>query len=78
MLRLRVREVADAKGISRTRLSQRSKISYSVIKEIFRDSYRVIKTDTLQRLAAALRVPVTELIEEVPEEQWRRETGQTS
>ncbi|WP_069803451.1 helix-turn-helix domain-containing protein [Thermogemmatispora onikobensis] len=78
MLRLRVREVADAKGISRTRLSQRPKISYSVIKEIFRDSYRVIKTDTLQRLAAALRVPVTELIEEVPEEQWRRETGQTS
>ncbi|RAQ95345.1 helix-turn-helix domain-containing protein [Thermogemmatispora tikiterensis] len=76
MLRLRVREVAEVKGISRTKLSQRSEISYNVIKEIFRDPYRVVTTDTLQRLARALRVPVTDLIEEVSEEQWKRETGQ--
>nr|BBH95359.1 hypothetical protein KTA_35580 [Thermogemmatispora argillosa] len=76
MLRLRVKEVAEAKGISRTKLSQRSEVSYNIIKEIFRDPYHVVTTDTLQRLARALRVPVTELIEDVPEEQWRRETGQ--
>jgi transcriptional regulator with XRE-family HTH domain len=76
MLRLRVREVAEAKGVSRTKLSQGSGISYDVIKEIFRNPYRVVTTDTLQRLARALHVPATDLIEEVSEEQWKRETGQ--
>ncbi len=76
MLRLRVREVAEAKRVSRTKLSQRSEISYNTIKEIFRDPYRVITTETLQRLADALGVPATQLIEDVPLEQWRRETGQ--
>lgn len=75
MLRLRVKEVAEAKGLSRMKLSQKAEISYDLIKEIFRDPYRVVTTDTLQRLANALRVPATELIEDVPEEQWRRETG---
>jgi transcriptional regulator with XRE-family HTH domain len=76
MLRLRVREVAQEKGLSMNKLSQRSEVSYHIVSGIFRDPYRVITTETLQRLADALGVPATQLIEDVPLEQWRRETGQ--
>ncbi len=68
MLRLRVKEVAEEKGLSRTKLSQRSEVSYSVVKDIFNNPYRSLNTDTLQRLARVLGVPVTELIEDVPDE----------
>jgi len=49
------------------KLSQRSEVSYHIIQAIYRDPYRTINTDTLNRLARALGVPVTELIEDVPD-----------
>nr|BBH95361.1 hypothetical protein KTA_35600 [Thermogemmatispora argillosa] len=76
MLRLRVREVAEAKGVSMNKLSQRSEISYNIVRALFHNPYHVIRTDTLDRLALALGVPVTELIEDVSEEQRRRELEQ--
>jgi DNA-binding Xre family transcriptional regulator len=66
MLRLRVKEVAREKGISMHKLSQRSEVSYHVVQDIFRNPFRIISTDTINRLAAALEVPVTEIIEDVP------------
>ena len=66
MLRLRVKEVAHEKGMSMHRLSLRSEVSYHVIREIFTNPFKVINTDTLNRIAEALGVPVTELIEDVP------------
>jgi DNA-binding Xre family transcriptional regulator len=66
MLRLRVKEVAREKGISMHKLSQRSEVSYHVVQDIFRNPFRIISTDTINRLAAALEVPVTDLIEDVP------------
>jgi transcriptional regulator with XRE-family HTH domain len=68
MLRLRVKEVAEAKGMSMTKLSQRSEVSYNIVKAIFRDPFRVVTTETIQRLARALGVPATELLEDVPDE----------
>ncbi len=68
MLRLRVKEVAEAKNMSMTKLSQRSEVSYNVVKGIFRDPYRVVTTETIQRLAKALGVPATQLLEDVPDE----------
>ena len=67
MLRLRVKEVAQAKKMSMNKLSQRSEVSYHVIQDIYKNPYRIITTDTLNRLAATLGVPVTELIEDVPD-----------
>ena len=66
MLRLRVKEVAHEKGVSMHKLSQRSEVSYHVVQDIFRNPFRIISTDTINRLAAALEVPVTDLIEDVP------------
>ena len=67
MLRLRVKEVAREKGLSLTKLSQRSEVSYNIVKGVFRDPYRVITTYTLQKLAKALGVSALELLEEVPD-----------
>lgn len=69
MLRLRVREVAQQKKISMNKLSQRSEVSYNIIRDIFNHPFRTVNTDTLNRIAKALDVPVTDLIEDVPEEQ---------
>ncbi len=68
MLRLRVAEVARAKGVSMHKLSQRAEISYNVVKSICKNPTRTVNTDTINRLARALGVPVTELIEDVPHE----------
>ncbi|MBX5457432.1 MAG: helix-turn-helix transcriptional regulator [Thermogemmatispora sp.] len=73
MLRLRVKEVAKQQGLSIKKLSQRSGISYHIVSALVYDPYFVTTTDILQRLAKALGVPVTELIEDVPDEQWQRE-----
>jgi DNA-binding Xre family transcriptional regulator len=67
MLRLRVKEVAKEKGFSMNKLSQRSEVSYQIIHDIFRNPLKTVNTDTINRLAKTLNVPVTELIEDVPE-----------
>lgn len=67
MLRLKVREIAEQKKVSMNKLSQRSEVSYNIIRDIFNNPFRTINTDTLNRIAKALEVPVTELIEDVEE-----------
>lgn len=66
MLRLRVKEVAQAKKMSMNKLSQLSQVSYHVVQDIYRNPLRIVSTDTINRLAEALDVPATELLEDVP------------
>lgn len=73
MLRLRVKEVAKAKGISMNKLSQRSEVSYNVVKEIYRNPYKEVTFHTINRLANVLAVPATELLEDVSAEQAQKE-----
>jgi DNA-binding Xre family transcriptional regulator len=67
--RLRVRDVAEAKGISMTKLHHLSEVAYGTIRKIFHDPYTEITLTTLNRLAAALQVETKELLESVPDEQ---------
>lgn len=69
MVRLRVKEVAAQKGIGMAKLARRADIDYKTVQRIFRDPYREVTTTTLDKLAMALGVSVTELIESVPDEQ---------
>ncbi len=62
-----MKEVAASKGISMTKLHIKSEVAYNTIRRIFRDPYVEITTTTLGRLAEALEVPASELIEDVPE-----------
>jgi DNA-binding Xre family transcriptional regulator len=68
MIRLRIREVAEAKGVSRLRLSRIADINYKTIQGVWRDPYREISIKTLEKIARALGVPSSDLIEDVPDE----------
>ena len=68
MIRLRVKEVAQEKGLSQGRLSRLSDVDDNTIKRIYRNPTANVNTDTLNKLAKALGVSVHELIEEVPDE----------
>ena len=66
--RLRVKEVANEKGISLTKLSQRSEVAYNTVRRIWRDPNTDVTLSTLQRLADVLGVEVRELLTSVPED----------
>ena len=68
MYRLRVKEVADAKGMNMSKLSRVSDVSFSTIKRIFRNPQEPVGVDTLYKIAIALGVTTSELIEDVPDD----------
>jgi len=63
-----VREVANEKHISLTKLSQRSEVAYNTVRRVWRDPFTDVTLSTMQRLADVLGVDVRELIESVPDE----------
>ena len=67
MIRLRVKEVAKEKGFSQGRLSRVANIDENTLKRIYRDPFAIITTETLDKLARALGVPSSALIEDVVE-----------
>lgn len=73
MLRLRVKEVAKEKGFSQGKLARAADMATNTLRAIYRDPYREISTMTINKLARALDVPVTELIEDVSEEVFQKE-----
>jgi transcriptional regulator with XRE-family HTH domain len=73
MLRLRVKEVAIEKGFSQGKLARAADMATNTLRAIYRDPYREVSTVTINKLAKALVVPVTELIEDVSEEVARKE-----
>ena len=68
MRRLRVKEVAQAKGFTMARLQRVADINLKTIQAIWHNPRHDASLNTLDKLAKALGVPVTELIEDVPEE----------
>jgi DNA-binding Xre family transcriptional regulator len=68
-IRLKVREIAEEKGMSITLISHKSYLALNTIRSIFQDPYRTVNTDTLARLADALGVSVFDLMEEVEDNQ---------
>jgi DNA-binding Xre family transcriptional regulator len=68
MIRLKVKEVAIAKGFSQRRLSLRSGVDIRTVQSIFRHPHKIVTTETLDKLAKVLGVDASELIESVPDE----------
>ena len=66
MIRLRVKEVAQAKGMTVAKLGRMADLNQRTIQTIYNDPYRNIAYNTLSKLAKALDVSISELIEEVP------------
>lgn len=67
MIRLKVKEIAEAKGINQGKLSRLADVGYSTIRRIFDDPYYSVNFTTLEKIAKALGIPATDLIEEVPD-----------
>ncbi len=65
---IRVKEVAQEKGISMGKLHRAADVSYKTIKRIYSDPFYATTTITLGKLARVLGVSPGELIEEVPDE----------
>ncbi len=68
-VRLKVREIAEQKGRSRTWLSHHAELQYETIRGIFSNPERDVSILTLEKIARALRVPVTDLYTVVDEEE---------
>lgn len=69
MIRLKVREIAEQKHISMTRLSRIADVNYKTVQAIFHDPYRDVAYSTLLKLARALGVSIDELAIEESDEQ---------
>jgi DNA-binding Xre family transcriptional regulator len=63
MIRLRVKEIAEAKKISMTRLARIADVDYKTVRKLFRDPYSEIGLVTLDKVAWALHTEPAELIE---------------
>jgi transcriptional regulator with XRE-family HTH domain len=68
MIRLKLKEVLEEKGVGMGKLSRLSDISYSTIFRICTDPTYSPSLNTLGRLAKALAVPLSALYEELPDE----------
>ncbi len=69
MFRMKVKEAAMAQGISQSRLSRLADIDPKVVRRIYQHPDRSISITTLDRLAIALGVDISTLIESVAGDQ---------
>lgn len=69
MRRLRVKEVAQARGFTQARLHRAADINLKTIQAIWHNPQHDASLKTLDKIAKVLGVPVTELIEDVPEDE---------
>jgi DNA-binding Xre family transcriptional regulator len=68
MIRLRIKEVAKSKGISQSKLGRMADVDVKTMRRIFTEPTEPIITTTLDRIAKALQVDASELIESIPDE----------
>lgn len=66
MIRLRVREIARARGMTQGGLSRKANIDVKTLRRILRNPMEIVTTETLDKLATALNVDASLLIESDP------------
>ncbi|GCE05618.1 helix-turn-helix domain-containing protein [Dictyobacter aurantiacus] len=67
MIHLKIKEVAQAKGISQRKLSLKSEVDIKTIQKIYRYPNSIVTTETLDKIAKVLEVDASELIKSVPD-----------
>ena len=68
MLRLKVREVLEEKGVSMSKASRLADLSYNTILAICQHPDRDISINTLFKIAKALNVSMLDLVEEMSDD----------
>lgn len=64
---LKVKEVAQSKGVTITQLERLSSINMKTLQAIWHNPRHAASFKTLERIAEVLNVRVTDLIEDIPE-----------
>ena len=67
-VKLRVKEIALEKGMSQGKLSRSADVDIKTLQRIYRLPTTIVTTETLGKLAKALGVDVSRLIESVPDD----------
>ncbi len=68
VIRLKVREIAEAKGLNMAQLARKADIDIRTVRRIYRDPTSEISTTVLDKLATALDVRPSDLIDQTPNE----------
>ncbi len=66
MIRLKVKEVATAQGISMSKLSRLADVHYNTLLTIYHNPYHDVSLVILDRISQALHVPLCDLLEQTP------------
>jgi putative transcriptional regulator len=69
MIKLKVREIADARRINMAKLSRMADVNYNTIRAIYDNPNRDVAVTTLEKIAKALKVEVKDLYEIIPDEE---------
>jgi len=62
-IRLKIKDVAAARGLSKRRLVYRSEVDIKTLTRIYNNPESVVTTETLYKLAVALNVDASLLVE---------------
>jgi transcriptional regulator with XRE-family HTH domain len=69
MRRLRVKELAEKKGMTQSKLMRTADLNMKTVQALYREPYRInVAYLTLEKVAKALDVSIDELFEEVEDE----------
>ena len=71
MVRLKIREIAEAKKINMSKLSRMADVNYNTIRAIWDNEMKDVTVSTLEKIARALKVDISELIEVLPDEEQK-------
>ena len=67
MIRLRVKEIAEKQGLNISQLARKADLDRRTIARIYHDPTQEISTLVLDKLATAINVSPSELIEHAPD-----------
>jgi transcriptional regulator with XRE-family HTH domain len=67
MLRLRVKEIAESKGLNRNQLQLRSGVTLPLLTRYWNNNTESVTLEALNKIARALGVKATDLLEDVEE-----------
>lgn len=73
IMRLRVKEVAKEKGFTMGKLRRSANVSHNTLRTIYKDPHKQVLSSTLDKIATALGVDVSELVESVAEDDGSRD-----
>jgi DNA-binding Xre family transcriptional regulator len=62
-IRLKVKEVATQRGFNQSSLSRAANVDFKTVKRIFRDPTRDVSVSTVVKIAWALNVSLSDLLE---------------